>query len=155
MAARLLDLVGITCNRNTIPGDDSAARPSGIRLGTPWITQRGFKEQEIDRLAEIIAMVLKSAKPFSYDGKGGKPDARAKLDFETMTNARRAVDDLTEKAGRDYELPLVGKTMPDVARSHFGAWPADLDQTGPGVIELSGAEPQPFLPYPLPSAANS
>ncbi|HEX2621778.1 MAG TPA: serine hydroxymethyltransferase, partial [Phototrophicaceae bacterium] len=45
-AARILDLVGIVCNRQTIPGDTSALRPSGIRLGTPWITQRGFGEAE-------------------------------------------------------------------------------------------------------------
>ncbi len=46
-AARILDLAGIVCNRNTIPGDKSARMPSGIRLGTPWVTQRGFREGEI------------------------------------------------------------------------------------------------------------
>ena len=54
-AARMLDLAGIVLNRNTIPGDKSARVPSGIRLGTPWITQRGFLAPEIERLAEIIA----------------------------------------------------------------------------------------------------
>ena len=52
MAARILDLAGIVCNRNTIPGDTSPFRATGIRLGTPWVTQRGFREPEIDRLAE-------------------------------------------------------------------------------------------------------
>ena len=42
MAARILDLAGIVLNRQTIPGDSSALRPAGIRIGTPWITQRGF-----------------------------------------------------------------------------------------------------------------
>ncbi len=149
MAARMLDLVGITCNRNTIPGDDSAARPSGIRLGTPWITQRGFREPEIDRLAEIIATVLKSAKPFSYDGKGGKADARAKWDFETITNCRRAVDALAAEAGIDYELPVVGKQMPEVGQSHFAAWEADKD--GPRVIEVRGKAASTFLHYALTS----
>jgi glycine hydroxymethyltransferase len=43
LAARLLDIAGIVTNRNTIPGDKSAVTPSGLRIGTPWITQRGFK----------------------------------------------------------------------------------------------------------------
>src|SRR5512144_2275122 len=43
-AARILDTVGIVLNRNTIPGDKNSLDPSGIRLGTPWITQRGFNE---------------------------------------------------------------------------------------------------------------
>src|SRR5512139_63004 len=49
-AARILDLAGIVLNRNTIPGDHSARNPSGIRLGTPWITQRGFGVPEVERL---------------------------------------------------------------------------------------------------------
>ncbi|MBL8166074.1 MAG: serine hydroxymethyltransferase, partial [Anaerolineae bacterium] len=48
MAARILDLCGIVLNRNTIPGDPSALRASGLRLGTAWITQRGFGDAEID-----------------------------------------------------------------------------------------------------------
>ena len=44
IAARILDLAGIVCNRNTIPGDKSSFATSGIRMGTPWLTQRGFKE---------------------------------------------------------------------------------------------------------------
>ncbi|NOH01690.1 MAG: serine hydroxymethyltransferase [Chloroflexi bacterium] len=57
-AARILDIVGMVVNRNTIPGDKSAAAPSGIRLGTPWITQRGFDEKKSRQLADIIADVL-------------------------------------------------------------------------------------------------
>ena len=56
-------------------------------MGTPWITQRGFREPEIDRLAAIIAGTLKACQPFSYDGKGGKADWRAKIDFETLAQA--------------------------------------------------------------------
>jgi len=48
LAARLLDLAGIVVNRNTIPGDTSAMRPSGLRLGTPWVTQRGFRAGRCD-----------------------------------------------------------------------------------------------------------
>jgi glycine hydroxymethyltransferase len=151
MAARLLDLAGITCNRNTIPGDDSAARPSGIRLGTPWITQRGFREPEIDRLAEIIANVLKAAKPFSYDGKGGKAEGRAKIDFNVLTSARQAVNSLCSEAGIDYELPIVGSKLPLSGRSHFATGVDPVLQSRPDVIEIRGPQAGQFLHYALTS----
>jgi glycine hydroxymethyltransferase len=149
MAARMLDLVGITCNRNTIPGDDSAARPSGIRLGTPWITQRGFKDGEIDRLADAIAKVLTSARPFSYDGKGGKADARAKMDYKAYTAIRREVDELCTEAGIDYTLPVVGKKAATKGRNHLVVW--DDHDAGPGVIEVRGPEASRFLHTALTS----
>ena len=62
-AARILDIAGIVVNRNTIPGDQSALDPSGIRMGTPWVTQRGFKEKEMVELADIISDLLKATTP--------------------------------------------------------------------------------------------
>jgi glycine hydroxymethyltransferase len=43
MASRILDIAGIVVNRNTIPGDESAADPSGIRMGTPWVLNVGSR----------------------------------------------------------------------------------------------------------------
>ncbi len=100
MAARILDLAGIVCNRNTIPGDESPFRASGIRLGTPWITQRGFREPQIDQLADIIADVLLACEPFSYVATSRKDQPRAKVDFDVLMNARQAVHRLAD-AGRD------------------------------------------------------
>lgn len=102
MAARILDLTGIVCNRQTIPGDTSALRPSGIRLGTPWITQRGFGEAEIDTLADIIADVLTACVPFSYSGR--KRDiSRASIPFEVLQSARLRVRDLAASVGIDTD----------------------------------------------------
>lgn len=57
---KLLDEAHITCNKNTIPNDPkSPFVTSGIRLGTPAITSRGMKEDDMDRIAEAIAMVIK------------------------------------------------------------------------------------------------
>ena len=151
MAARLLDLAGITCNRNTIPGDDTAARPSGIRLGTPWVTQRGFREPQIERLAAIIAAVLRAAKPFSYDGKGGKADARAKIDYPALHEARRAVAELSEAAGIDYSLPVKGSKMPKRGREHVALWSADGHGETPATLEIRGPEAARFLRYALTS----
>jgi len=100
-AARILDLAGIIVNRNTIPGDESAANPSGIRMGTSWVTQRGFGEREIDHLAEIISEILHETKPYSLsDLKRSRQ--RSKIKFDVLNNARIQIRSLAENAGIDY-----------------------------------------------------
>lgn len=57
----VLDEVGITCNKNTIPFDPASPFvTSGIRLGTPAATTRGFVEADFEEIAAIIGMVLKN-----------------------------------------------------------------------------------------------
>lgn len=56
----LLDSVNITCNKNTIPNDPkSPFVTSGVRLGTPAVTSRGMNTEDMDRIAEAIAMMIK------------------------------------------------------------------------------------------------
>nr|WP_330397724.1 serine hydroxymethyltransferase [Lachnoclostridium sp. An169] len=56
-----LDDAYVTCNKNTIPNDPrSPFVTSGVRLGTPAVTTRGMKEEDMDKIAEIIAMVIES-----------------------------------------------------------------------------------------------
>lgn len=98
LAARVLDVAGIVTNRNTIPGDKSARHPTGVRMGTPWITQRGFKEEETRQMADIIADILQACEPY-YQGK----KLRAKVDFHTLEHAKLDVRDLATSAGIDYE----------------------------------------------------
>lgn len=58
-AEHLLDEVGITCNKNTIPFDPASPFvTSGIRLGTPALTSRGLKEDDMKEIAAIIDLVL-------------------------------------------------------------------------------------------------
>jgi glycine hydroxymethyltransferase len=60
-AEKLLDRAGITCNKNTIPGDTrSPAQASGIRLGTPAVTTRGFGVTECRIVAGYIAEILEA-----------------------------------------------------------------------------------------------
>ena len=60
-AEKLLDRVGITCNKNTIPGDTRPpAQASGIRLGTPAVTTRGFGPEECRTVAAYIVDILES-----------------------------------------------------------------------------------------------
>jgi glycine hydroxymethyltransferase len=78
-AEQLLDRAGITVNKNTIPGDpQSPFVTSGIRLGTPAVTTRGFMEAECGRVTELIDAVLT-----------GKDDA-------TVTRVKALVRELTD-----------------------------------------------------------
>ena len=73
-----LDDAHVTCNKNTIPNDPrSPFVTSGVRLGTPAVTTRGMKEDDMDKIAEIIAMVIESE--------------------DNVEKARKMVAELTEK----------------------------------------------------------
>lgn len=75
---KLLDAAHITCNKNTIPNDpQSPFVTSGIRLGTPAVTSRGLNTEDMDRIAEAIAIVIKK-------GEAGVPEARAIV--QTLTD---------------------------------------------------------------------
>lgn len=76
---KLLDAANITCNKNTIPNDPkSPFVTSGIRLGTPAVTSRGMNVEDMDRIAEAVALVI----------KGGE---------EKVPQARTIVGELTAK----------------------------------------------------------
>ena len=100
IVSRILEICGIVCNKNTIVGDDKAAFPSGIRLGTPIITQRGLKEGDMDELADIITDALKGMEAFSYVSKTGEPLGRTKMDYAVLERVKDRVHKLTEKMGR-------------------------------------------------------
>lgn len=58
-AEHMLDAIGITCNKNTIPNDPASPFvTSGIRLGAPAATTRGFLEEDFREVAKIIGLVL-------------------------------------------------------------------------------------------------
>ncbi len=126
MTARILDVAGIVCNRNTIPGDKSAGMASGIRLGTPWVTQRGLKEPEMERLAEIIALVLKNCQPFTQTGLRG-PLYRARIDFDVLNEAKSRVAQLADVAGLDYTPKIHGYPHYDLILDPSGSGEAALE----------------------------
>ena len=58
-AEKLLDEVGVTVNKNTIPFETTSPFiTSGVRIGTPAVTSRGFKEEDMKVIAEIIYLTL-------------------------------------------------------------------------------------------------
>ena len=76
LAQNLLDEVGITANKNTIPFEKlSPFTTSGLRLGSPAMTTRGFKEDDMKEVADIIALVLDNP-----DDEGAREQARSRVE---------------------------------------------------------------------------
>lgn len=72
-AEKLLDNIGITCNKNTIPFDPASPFvTSGIRLGTPAATTRGFKEEDFKEVAAIMGLVLNNPTDFEKHAEAAK-----------------------------------------------------------------------------------
>lgn len=107
MAARILDIAGLVLNRNTIPGDKTAMNASGIRFGTPWMTQRGLDEDDMRTVADIMADVLFAITPYTVETRKG-PAQRAKVDFKVLEEAKIKVRGLCEKAGSDLQYQKSG-----------------------------------------------
>lgn len=128
IASRILDLVGIVCNKNTIPGDHSAADAHGIRLGTPWVTQRGMGKQEMEMLAKIIADVLHAIHPFEYPGLTG-PLSRGKVPGHVLQKAQREVQELIHRVDPQAGVPAP-RTEWKALRVRGGRARQLLDQAG-------------------------
>ncbi len=105
--ATILDMIGIVVNKNSIPGDKQGEHPSGIRLGTPWVTQRGLREPEMGRIASVVARAMEGMEPFVYRYVSG-PAYRGKIAFDVLEELRLDVAELADEAGIDFELPCSG-----------------------------------------------
>ncbi len=57
----LCDACSITLNKNSVFGDKSALSPGGVRVGTPALTSRGFKEKDFEAVAEFLHRVVQLA----------------------------------------------------------------------------------------------
>ncbi len=136
-ASRILDLIGVVVNRNTIPGDKNAMDPSGIRLGTPWITQRGFDEKKTRELVNIMADVLSACAPHSVDTVRKGRQRRAKVDFNILNEARLKIRKLCETAGIDFKYK----------KSGYPHYFFIDDKSTSGVFELSGRRVRQMLDY--------
>ncbi|MCR4403853.1 MAG: glycine cleavage system aminomethyltransferase GcvT [Candidatus Acetothermia bacterium] len=153
-AARILDLAGIVVNRNTIPGDTVTALGTGIRLGTPWVSQRGMGKEEMEKLAELIHRIISNIKPFSYQGLRGELP-RGKIELEVLEEVKREVEELaaatpaeTRSRGTGYPHYYFLEEARAVTREHAPASagnpkPALLDELT--ILQVRGARALPFL----------
>lgn len=89
---RILELVGVAANKNTVPGDRSALTPGGLRMGTPAMTTRGFTEHDFTRVADIvdravtIAVRVDKATRKEVEEKGGKGAGRLRVFLDHLGN---------------------------------------------------------------------
>ena len=139
-AVRVLDLCGIVANKNTIPGDLITAETSGVRMGTPWITQRKITRKGIEELGEIIAHLLKSINPFSYIGLMGTLP-RGKVELGVLEEARKRVRHLAEGLVSEDQAEVLGyphESMPTTSsRDHRRSLPERISGTRPEGLSLS------------------
>ncbi len=138
IAARILDIAGIVLNRNTIPGDKTALVASGIRFGTPWVTQRGLKEGDMTQVADLMANVLLATTPYTVESRKG-PSQRAKVDFDVLEDTKLAVRAIAEKAGIDFQPTRHGYPHFYYIDDKFNA------KKGWSVLDIQGGPVLPFV----------
>ncbi|CAJ0585251.1 unnamed protein product, partial [Mesorhabditis spiculigera] len=105
-AEHALDMAHIACNKNTCPGDVSALRPGGIRLGTPALTSRGFKEADFAEVANFIDKVIKVLQ--KYKDQSGKTLKDLKEFTASSTDFQKeiaTIADEVEKFTNKFDIP--------------------------------------------------
>jgi glycine hydroxymethyltransferase len=138
IVVRILELCGIVANKNTVPGDDATATARGVRLGTPWVTQRGMGPTEMDIIADCIAQVIEHIEPFTYDSLIGTLP-RGKIDPDVLEEVKRRVDALA--AAMPAETSSLGSGYP-----HYAIMPEESGNgAGRRVLSISGWRAMPFL----------
>jgi glycine hydroxymethyltransferase len=76
---RILELVGVASNKNTVPGDKSAMKPGGLRMGTPAMTTRGFTPEDFKRVADVVHRAVGIAQKLDKDARAKATEAGRKV----------------------------------------------------------------------------
>ncbi len=89
-AQKALDAVGLTLNKNTVPGElASPFYPSGIRMGTAALTTRGMKEREVKQIGTIILQVMKEINSYRLPAHKEERSGYIKQFAETLVKNKR------------------------------------------------------------------
>ena len=102
-AERILEEVGISVNKNTVPGDKSAMNPSGIRFGTPPLTTRNVKPNQILTVVEFIHQAWNLA--LDIQSVSGPKLADWKIQLEQHRGAIKELKDKIEAFAVQFPLP--------------------------------------------------
>lgn len=79
---KILEEIGIAVNKNTCPGDKSALRPSGLRIGTPALTSRNLKEIDMEQVAELLHKGIQLTLEAQVGSGNTVKDFKAKVDTD-------------------------------------------------------------------------
>ncbi|CUS21115.1 LAQU0S02e06194g1_1 [Lachancea quebecensis] len=107
----ILEKINIAANKNTVPGDKSALFPSGLRVGTPAMTTRGFGPGEFAKVAEYIDRAAKLAIGLKSQEAAEAKDARSKLaNFKQLCEESNEVTALAKEVSEWVgEFPVPGE----------------------------------------------
>lgn len=104
-AEKILEEVSIACNKNTVPGDKSALNPSGIRVGTPALTTRGMKEDDIGVVVSYMDEAFKIARDVQEKSGPKLLDFKRVLKDEEFQTRVVALKEKVESYARKFPLP--------------------------------------------------
>ncbi len=105
-AEKVLEEISIAVNKNTCPGDKSALTPSGIRIGTPALTSRNFKEEDILIVADFIDRGFKLAVEINKSAKGTLlKDFKERMHDEEIKNKLAELKQQVESFAVQYPMP--------------------------------------------------
>lgn len=110
---RILELVNIASNKNTVPGDKSALIPGGLRIGTPAMTSRGFKEADFVKIADFIDRAVKITQE-----EKGKASGKKLADFKDHIGDGSAISSIQDLK---KEVSDFASTFPTV-----GFWESEM-----------------------------
>ncbi len=79
IASRLLEIAGIVCNKNVLPGDEKASHASGLRFGTTWLTQRGVTREQLREIASIVKATVERVETMLVWSPPGERKCRGRL----------------------------------------------------------------------------
>ncbi len=116
IASRLLEIAGIVCNKNALPGDPSGGRATGLRMGTPWITQRGVTAGQLGEIAAVTRLVLEAIHTTHIITPSDEDRCRGRILPEVLEEAARrtlAVAEALPHPAKPEEPPAdeIGDTM--------------------------------------------
>jgi glycine hydroxymethyltransferase len=142
IVVRVLELCGIVANKNTLPGDTATAVARGVRLGTPWVTQRGMGPTAMDRIADCIHRIVTAIEPFTYEGLIGTLP-RGKLPLDVLESVKRKVAELADSVTAETHSRGSGYPHYYVMPKHDGSSSESLE--GRCVLAIAGWRAQPFV----------